>query len=314
MRPNLPSVAAIVLTWNNFADTDECLRSAAALTYPNLKLMLVDNGSDDGSCARLKEAWAGRCLVIENAANLGVPGGYNAGLRVAIEQDAAYVLLLNNDVVVQPGLVEALLPAFDAVPRLGTVSPIISYYRDPNRVWFAGASYSETWGLTRHRHLGKKMPTVQDVTGRLVPTGYIPTCAALTATRVFRDVGLLDERFFIGHDDVDWALRLHARGWELRLLGKPLVTHKVSATVGREGSNVLTPAQAFRYGAGSMLMAAKHVKGWRLLPYMAGQLLVRWPFYSAQMAMAGSWSGAGAYGRGLADGYKRYLARRVLPP
>jgi GT2 family glycosyltransferase len=312
MEDTHPAVAAIVLSRNNFQDTDECLRSLVAQAYPNLRAIIVDNGSDDDSLERLSKAWHTQADIIRLPDNLGVPGGYNAGIRAALEGNAEYILLLNNDVILRPGLIDALLPAFDAVPRLGTVTPIITYHHDPNLIWFAGAVYSSPWGVTRHRFLSKPLPAADDFIGRLYPTDYIPTCVAMSPRHVFEDVGLLDDRFFIGHDDVDWSLRLRDRGYELRVAGRPLAAHKISATAGRRGSNVLGGRQAYHYAKNSMLIAAKHSRGWRLWPYLAGQALVRLPYYSAQMALDGSPGGIPAYLRGLRDGYRAYLRKPDL--
>jgi len=302
-----PAVCAIVLTWNNFEDTDECLRSVADLTYKPLSLIVVDNASTDGSYEHLISAWGDRASFVRNPANLGVAAGYNAGIRAALETGAEYVLLLNNDVVLDPGLIEALLPAFEAVPRLGTVSPIITYYRDRDLIWFAGARFSRTLGLSRHRLLAKPLRSATRFFDRLYATDYIPTCVAMTPRHVFEEAGLLDERFFIGNDDIDWGLRLRDAGLELRVIGRPLAAHKVSATAGTRGSNVLSQTQAYHYARGSMLLAAKWAPGWRLFPFLAAQVLVKLPYYSAQMALARRLSGAGRYLRGLVDGYRSYL-------
>jgi GT2 family glycosyltransferase len=129
----------------------------------------------------------------------------------------------------------------------------------------------------------------------------------MTPRHVFEEAGLLDERFFIGNDDIDWGLRLREAGFELRVTGRPLAAHKVSATTGTRGSNVLSQTQAYHYAHGSMLLAAKWAPGWRLFPFLAAQVLVKFPYYSAQMALARRWSGAGRYLRGLVDGYRSYL-------
>jgi len=314
MSQSEPTVAVIVLTWNNFTDTDECLRSLTAVSYPATDIVLVDNGSTDGSPERLEAEWGRSVRFLRVSENLGVAGGFNTGIRAALDSGSDYVLLLNNDAVVEPGLIEALLPAFDAVPRLATVSPMITYYDDPGRLWFAGATYHRRAGISRHRFLAKPLSTADPVLGRLFATDYVPNCAAMTPRRVYDDVGLLDERFFLGQEDVDWGLRLREAGYEARVVGRPLVAHKVSASAGVRGSNVLSPAQAYHYARGSMLIAAKWARGPSLGAYLAGQLLVRLPYYSAQAARHNRWASIPAYLRGLRDGYRSYLMRSETSP
>jgi GT2 family glycosyltransferase len=206
------------------------------------------------------------------------------------------------------------LPAFDAVPRLATVSPMITYYDQPGRLWFAGATYARQIGVSRHRFLAKPLSTADSVLGRLFATDYVPNCAAMTPRKVYEDIGLLDERFFLGQEDVDWGIRLRQAGYEARVVGRPLVAHKVSLSAGVRGSNVLSPAQAYHYARGSMLIAAKWVRGLNLATYLCGQLLVRLPYYSAQAARHNRWASIPAYLRGLWDGYRLYLIRRATRP
>ncbi len=302
MTNSNPSVLAVVLNWNNFDDTAECLQSLSAQAYPVLSTLIVDNGSTDGSFERLAAAWKGKAEFLRSDENLGTAAGYNIGIRAALERGLDYVLLLNNDVVLKPGLIEALLPAFEAIPRLATVSPIVTYYEDPGMVWFAGGIYNALWGLSRHRLLEKPLNSADHMLGRLYPTDYVPTCAAMTATAVFADVGLLDERFFLGHDDIDWGIRLKRAGYQLRVVGRPLVAHKISVSSGSRGSNVFSPLQAYHYARGSVLIGRKWARGWRRGPYLAGQVLGRLPLYCGRMIVARRPAGVPAYLRGLRDG------------
>jgi GT2 family glycosyltransferase len=129
----------------------------------------------------------------------------------------------------------------------------------------------------------------------------------MTPAAVYRSVGMLDGDFLLGHDDIDWALRLRDAGYELRVIGEPLVRHKVSVSAGVRGSNVLQPLQAYHYARGSMLVAAKHRRGWRTFPYIAGQVLIRLPFYTVQMLRARRPGGVPSYLHGLQDGYREFV-------
>jgi GT2 family glycosyltransferase len=307
MRDETPPVAAIVLTHNNFGDTDECLRSLAASAYPALSLIVVDNGSTDGSFELLEDAWGKTARLLRSEKNLGVPGGYNVGIREALAAGARYVILLNNDIVVDKRLVEALLPAFEAEPRLGIVAPIITYYERRERLWFAGAVYNRLLGISRHELLSRPLSAASGLMGRLFASDYVPNCCAMIPAAVFREIGLLHEGFFVGLDDIDWCLRLREAGYEVRVAGQPLVAHKVSATVGERGSNVLTSAQAYHYARSSMLLGARWRRGWRLPLYLAGQVLIRFPYYSLQMALRGRPDGIASYARGIAHGLREFV-------
>jgi GT2 family glycosyltransferase len=296
-----PLVCSIVLTYNNFADTDECLASLAAQTYERHVVIVVDNGSEDGSPAALKAKWGNEIRWVALTRNTGAAAGWNRGIEACLDEGAEYVLLCNNDISLDKKLIEKLVAAAIARPDMAILSPMISYYDRPGTLWFAGGSYWRHLGLTTHKGMNLEVGRKTEP-GVVAPTDYVPTCAALVAREAIEAVGLFDERFFFGHEDVDWALRAARLGWSAGLLAEPLVRHKVSVTGGKRGSNVFTDFSAYHYGRGSMLVGLKHSRGLRLLTFVAGQLAVRLPYYSLQILRSGSVRPIGHYVRGLLAG------------
>ncbi len=185
----------------------------------------------------------------------------------------------------------------------------MTYYDEPDRVWFAGGSYNHVLGYTRHPYLDQSIKDLDPVLGTVFGTDYAPSCAVLISRDALRDVGLPDARFFFGHDDVDWCLRARKAGYLRLVVGEPLVRHKVSTTGGKRGSTVFTDFSAYHHAEGSMLLGAKHARGLRLGPYLFGQFVVRFPYYSLEMLRNGRWTGPLSYLRGLIRGF-RYLASR----
>src|SRR5690242_13465997 len=110
-----PLISVVVLNWNGKIDTLECLESLARVDYPNFEVIVVDNGSADDSVAAIRQQFPD-VMVLETGANLGYAGGNNVGIRKALEDQASYVLLLNNDTVVHPQLLTSLVEAAAAVP------------------------------------------------------------------------------------------------------------------------------------------------------------------------------------------------------
>lgn len=303
-------VASIVLTYNNFADTDECLASLAALDYPAHDIVVVDNGSSDGSLPRLRDRWQDRVRFIETGANLGAAAGWNTGVRAAFA-DNDYFLILNNDIAVEPDLVQGLLRAFEGAPHTALASPVIVSYERPEITWFAGGRYNSLFGLSRHAGLGRRWQRLGKGFGGLVATDYAPLCAAMVSKAAFERVGLFDESFFFGHEDVDWCLRARDAGFQCRVVGRPLVRHKVSASSGVRGSLTFTPFSAFHFAAGSVKLGRKRNRGWRFLPFAAGQILVRLPLYALRMARAGQGQAIVSYFKGLKEGLSAEM--RPLP-
>src|SRR3989304_8553833 len=134
--PDLPPVYVIVLSWNGKNDTLECLASLQQLTYPNARVVVVDNASSDGTCDAIRSAFPNIELIVNNS-NLRFAGGNNVGIRRSLERGAKYVLVLNNDTVVDRDFLSRLVEAAESDKKIGVVGPKIYYYDKPRRIWFA---------------------------------------------------------------------------------------------------------------------------------------------------------------------------------
>ena len=138
-----PLVYIVVLSWNGREDTLSCLRSLEPVWNERTKGIVVDNGSSDGTPDAVRAAIAG-VEVLEAGRNLGFTGGNNIGLRFALDRGADYVLLLNNDTIVDPGFLREMLSVATVSEGIGFVSPKIYFLDPPDLLWFAGARFS-TW-------------------------------------------------------------------------------------------------------------------------------------------------------------------------
>ncbi len=181
-------VCIVVLTWNRRVDTLECLRSLARITEPEVRVILVDNGSSDGTVEAVREEFPG-IELIETGENLGYTGGNNMGIRRALDLGADYVLILNNDTVVAPGFVRELLAVDSKSDRIGFVSPKIYFMDPPDRIWFSGARYYTWCGYGRMVGYREKDREQYDRVREIDrPCG----CAMLVSRAVCREAGLLD--------------------------------------------------------------------------------------------------------------------------
>jgi GT2 family glycosyltransferase len=223
-----PSVHVIILNWNGLADTLACLESCRQLTYPNLRLLVVDNGSTDGSETALRARFPD-VELLQTGANLGFAGGNNVGIRDALERGADWVLLLNNDTVVAPDFVDALVDTAATDARIGMLSSKIYYFEPPDVLWYASAHMNEWLGYGRHRGEGQQdrgqFDVVED-TNR--PTG----CSLLVSRAVCERVGLLADEFFCYCEDLDWGLRTRRAGFRVVYAPGSKVWHKVSRSTG----------------------------------------------------------------------------------
>ena len=223
-----PSVWIVIVLYNSYADTADCLKSLESATYPDLHVALVDNGSGDGSGERLRREFP-RVLHIRSDENLGFAGGCNLGIRAALDSSADFICLLNNDTLVDPGFIEPLVERAARNPEAGILGGKIFYADPPDLLWFAGGRIDSRRGLTSHR--GLDLPD-GPIFNRPGAVDYITGCLFFVRARLFRDLGLLDERFFMYAEEVDFCLRARRAGYTSFYEPKSVIWHRVSRSMG----------------------------------------------------------------------------------
>ena len=297
MRQSEPCVYLITLNWNRCEDTLACLDSLQALTYPNCRILVVDNGSTDNSVAAVQTSFP-EVKLIETGRNLGFAGGFNMGIRYALSQGAEYTFLLNNDTLVDPALLDDLLKY--ARPEVGLMGPAIFYVDAPERIWSTGGGLHPILMEMTGNH-GRK----QALPRTPIERKFLSGCALLIRREVFERVGLLDERFFMYYEDLDFSVRAGAAGFRLLLVPQARLWHKVSISSGGSDS----PAERYWMARSSVLFFAKHVRGVRWLavgPYRTGSALKM----TLRLALKGRGASIIAYWRGLGAGLKEVLRGR----
>ena len=292
-----PMVCTVVLSWNRREDTLECLRSLSRITDPETSLVLVDNGSSDGTGEAVKEEFPGIELM-ETGENLGYAGGNNVGIRRALELGADYVLILNNDTIVAPEFLREMLAVASRSERIGFVSPKIYFQDPPDLLWFAGARFSAWCGygrMTGYRERDRgQYDQIREIDR---PCG----CAVLVSRRLCEEAGLMDPSLFLYVDEIEWMLRAKKKGFKAFFAPKAVVWHKVSATVGHENH-----PDAFYYGVRNTLYALNtHEPASSALHGCLRNLLIGTTFlFSTFNLGSGAWEGIRATWEGVRD-YKR---------
>jgi GT2 family glycosyltransferase len=208
-----PSIWAIVLTHGGAEEiTAACFDSLLEQDYPNLTVLLVDNASFDGSGARLRDRYPTN-RYLNTGGNLGYTGGNNRGIEYAVKNGAQYVLILNNDTVVEPTCVSVLAQSAAAAGRFGAIAPKILYWDDPAHVWYAGGDFSAMRAIGMHRGLGDA--DNPNEAPRLEPMTFASGCCFLMPASVAREMGGFREDFFIYCEDVELSLRLTKAGYSM---------------------------------------------------------------------------------------------------
>jgi len=220
MVTHWPRVAVLVLNWNDWRSTIECLQTLRNVTYPNYRVVVVDNGSGAEDVAQLRR-WTGWAELLENSANRGFAGGSNVGIHQVLRDPATeYVLTLNNDTTVEPDFLTKMVEA--AVhEHVDMVSPTIMQYADRRTIDRLGLVLSKALlGFDMKQWDGKDP---------FCPSG----CCALYSRQLLEAVQLhgeyFDEDFFAYAEDIDLGIRAVLRGYKAALARGAIVYHKGSA-------------------------------------------------------------------------------------
>jgi hypothetical protein len=223
---NLPRVFAVVLNFNRPEDTAECLRSLLGSDYPNLQVIFVDNASSDDSWKRVSAEFP-ELFKIRNPENWGYAEGNNVGIRAALERGAEYVLVINNDAIVEKDAIRKLVDAGAANPLAAILAPKICYYDRPEIINSLGTEMD--WFRLRPK-LGK-CGTKNDGSKEAFQARIIPGSALLLRRRLFDEVGYFEPRFFLIHEDADLCLRNLEQGYQNVVVADAIVYHKLSKTL-----------------------------------------------------------------------------------
>lgn len=265
----VPKIAVIILNWNGWKDTVECLESLYKINYPNYQIIIVDNASGDESIKYIKDYCNGelrvdskffrydptnkpigilefsereyngiklekidsffnkKIIIIKNRENYGFTRGNNIGIEFAMENlDPAYVLLLNNDTVVENTFLDELIEVAENNPQVGFVGPKIylyEYNQKTNIIQFAGAKQN-IW-----RFLPGPIGSEEEDIGQYEENkevDFVHGSCMLVKTEMIKDIGLLDEEFFTYREENDWCMRGKKQGWISMYAYKSLIWHK----------------------------------------------------------------------------------------
>ena len=242
-----PAVVAIVLNWNNLPDTLEAVESLLASDYRHLAVWVVDNDSLEDPRAELRALYPG-VRVLRNARNSGYGGGNNVGLKLAIAEGAEYVLLLNNDAVVAPDMVRHLVSALETDARIAMATPTVFYSGRPSEVYWDGGFVDWKTGDTPHD--SRRLSAQHGI----VNSEWLDGCALLVRAVAAREIGLLDERYFLYFEDAEWSVRAGRRGWMNVVVREGHAWHKVSRSTG----GTANPAVRFYYLRNRYLFMKTH--------------------------------------------------------
>lgn len=212
---NFPKVSIIILNYNGKDCLKKTLSSVLKINYPNFEVVLVDNNSIDGSLEMAKGLFP-NVNIIKNSQNVGFSAGNNVGIEYSLERGADFVVLLNYDTEVKNSFLFRLIESMEENPKNGVGSPVI-FKNKEEEVWFSGGKID--WFRMKTNHVTK--PIREDY----LNSDFISGCSMIIRAEVFKEVGLLDEDFFLYWEDADFSVRAKRAGYRLMVSAKSQIFH-----------------------------------------------------------------------------------------
>ncbi len=224
----LQKIAIILVNYNGKEYNEECIKSIFNSSYDNLEVIVVDNDSKDGSPELLREQFGNKINLIMTGKNLGFSGANNIGISKALENGCEYVVLLNNDTLIDKDLISNMIKA-SKEENNAVISPKIYYYDDKNIIWSAGADMKWKKGLTDQRGINQKDDGSYN---KREEVEFGTGCCLLIPVEVIKKVGYLTDDYFLYYEDTDYCMRVRENGFKIVYEPTAVLYHKESASTG----------------------------------------------------------------------------------
>jgi len=286
-----PRVTIVTVNWNQFEDTCACLDSLIAQTGVVTDLIVVDNGSTDGSGLKLQEKYP-QVTIIMSDENTGFAKGFNLGIQLALTFAADNIMIVNNDTVAEKDMIKKMLGEMGD-ECVGVTSPLIMYYSDPKRIWSSGGDVNALILMPIDAHHRNEHLTES------VYRTFLSGCCLLMKKALIESVGLFDERFFLYFEDLDYCLRIMRSGWRMKVVPSARLLHKVSLSSGGARS----PQERYFISLSTILYYRKHITKRNFLVIIPFRMIstILW---TIRLLFQGQTTALRAYWRGLIAGMR----------
>lgn len=259
-----PSVGIVILNWNKADETINCLDSLSNLSYPNQKVILVDNGSTDDSIEKFQEYDPG-LEILETGTNLGYAEGNNFGIRHCLVSKPDYIFVVNNDVRVASDSLDLLVAEAEKNVDAAFLGPKVYHLEDPETIQSAGVEFDYLW-RSKQRGLDQvengKYSSVEEVDA-------VIGAALLIRCEYLDHIGLLDPDYFLYREDIDWCLRARNLGYKVLVVPQARIWHR-----GHKVRDNDLPRITYYLSRNSLMLISRHRGGFfRFLMLLARYLL-----------------------------------------
>lgn len=296
-----PLVSIVSVNYNQPEATLDMLDSLSKLTYPNFEVIVVDNASTSGDISIIKKHHPGVQLIISDE-NLGFAGGNNLGIKAS---KGDYIMLLNNDTVVDPGFLEPLVHKFLSEPEAGAVSPKIIFHHTPGMIQYAGLSEINSFTIRNKGRGYGVMDTGQyDQDSK---TFFAHGAAMMVPRKVIKEVGLMTEIFFLYYEEMDWVKRIRRAGYKVFYVHNSTIYHKESLSTGKN-----SPFKTYYMNRARLIYLRRNVKGITLVLAILFQCFVAIPKNLLFFLLSGRKDLFLAYVRAILWNIKNFTGKDLL--
>ncbi len=236
-----PVVAAVICNYNKSGYVVQCIQSVLESVFQKMDIIVVDNASTDDSVARIKKSFGEQVTLLENKENLGGSGGFNTGIRYAMQKEYAYIWCLDNDVLADENAVGELYAFMEAHPEVGMAGSKVYHMEAPDYVQQYGISIDWDNFCCEAKYCNR----IEDGTmPEVVYSDAVAACSVLVRTSLIRKIGMLPEENFLYWDDTEWGWRCNLAGYRVASIGASKVLHSMGAK--KEAENTFPTYYAWR--------------------------------------------------------------------
>ena len=245
-------VYIILVNYNGCEDTIECVQSLSEMDYEEYRIVVVDNGSSDDSLEKLNLIRNDKIIVIDAQMNLGFSGGNNVGINYALEHGAEYILLLNNDTIVQKNFLRELVCTAREYDNKAVITSKILYAFDEKSIWYAGGIFNSITSRTSSIGIHELDEGQYDI---CKVVSFVSGCCMFIPVGIIREVGLMSEEYFLYCEDTDFCCRIMKKGYQLVYQPSSVIFHKVSASTTK-----LNELMNYYIVRNKLIMVRKHIR------------------------------------------------------
>jgi GT2 family glycosyltransferase len=225
----IPKVFIVILNFNSYEDTAECIKSIKNIDYSNYEIIVIDNNSVDESVEKIKHNFKDVRLIVSES-NKGYASGNNLGIKHALENGAEYICILNNDVIVERNFLNILVNELQSDQSLGIVGPCICDYSLRNRIQSFGARINLLTGLAQGLYKGVEYDSLML---KKKEVDYLGGACFVARRSVFEKIGMIPENYFLFFEETEFCLKAKRSGFKLECIKSSKVYHKGSSTISK---------------------------------------------------------------------------------